>query len=143
MKGCFDFMSINIPNVDFKLEKLSRMFKENAEDYVKLSVLNEVIINEICKLLEQKFSCIERVRYDDDWFYVICEWGNQLTTKDVLTIEELCDCNLISFQEVNYKFRFNIDGNYRHLFRPGKNKVDYDEYHEILSIVYGDVMNSE
>ena len=133
-------MSKDIPNIDFKLEKLSRMFKENAETYVKMSVLNESIMDMICTLLKNKFPCIKTVKFDDDWFRVTCDWGNQLTTKEVLTIEELCSCNLIKFEDIDYMFKFKIDGNYRHLFRPGKKRTDYVEFDNILSMVYGDVV---
>lgn len=130
----------SIPNVDMKLQKLSRMFKDNADTYIKLSVLNEHICKGIITLLKEKFPCIEKINYEADWFYITCEWGNQLSTKDVLIIEELCNAHLVSFQEVDYKFQFNVDGNYRPIFKPGKNGMDYSkEYNEITSIIWSDV----
>lgn len=130
-----------ISNIDLKLSMLGSFFKGNAEEYIKISVVNAEIMDFIHILLKEKYTCIQDIRYwGTDEFTIECFPAERLSTKDISDIEDLCGVRLYGLEDYDYFFTFDIGKNY-HANTNGRDRKDYlEDIDKINSLVYGDMV---
>ena len=129
-----------IEDVDVSLYLVSKIFRENCDEVVKLVVLNEQLLKDITYLLKEKYNGVREVNLYGNTLRINTTYDGKLSTKDIVDIEELCGMTLDKVEDGYYWFELDINGNYNSYFNHGKHITDFSEdYRRIHEMLYGEV----
>lgn len=130
---------MKVNNVDSSLYSASKIFRDNCNEVIKLTVLNKALLKDITYLLGKKYEGIIEINLYGNTFRMWVKHDCRLTSRDIVDIEDLCGCTLKKYEGNYYWFDFEIDGEYKDYYNCGRNITDFlEEYKAIKQIIYDD-----
>lgn len=126
-----------ISDVDKSLQTAGRIFRENCNETIKLTVLNEQILKDIRFLLNTKFGGIDEVELYGNTLRVRTDLDNPLSARDLVEIEELIGCTLEKVEDSYSWFQLDIDGRYNvHCFHQKSISAFREDYDRIRKLIF-------
>lgn len=124
-------------DVDKSLETAGRIFRENCNETIKLTVLNEQILKDIKFILDTKFGGIDELNLYGNTLRVRANRDNPLSARDLVEIEELVGCTLERVEGYYSWFQLDIDGRYNvHCFHRKSISAFSEDYDRIRKLIF-------
>lgn len=126
-----------LSDVDDSLQTAGRIFRENCNETIKLTVINEQLLKDLKVLLNIKFGGIIELNLYGNTLRIKTSYDKRLSARDIVEIEDLIGCKLDRVEDSYSWFDLDIDGRYNDYTFHRKYITDFmDDYSRIRGLIF-------